>query len=113
MNSRIENRRDPRIPVNWPVDLMTSQGAIAGETSNISISGALILCTEEPEIGDEFQIILKSSDNHKIPATCSKVWSGSFNMNGYVFNGIGVHFTEISSKDQEVIASLVAEQYIY
>ena len=76
MNGGIERRRHPRIPVDWPVVLMTPQGAIKGKTANISISGlALFLFSEMPEIGDEFQITLKSSEDHQMSVTCEKVWS--------------------------------------
>ena len=75
MNSAIENRRHPRIPLSWPVILMTPQGPIKGETSNISVGGALILCSETIEIDDEFQITLKSSEDHQMSVTCEKVWS--------------------------------------
>jgi len=59
MNVGIERRRDPRIPVDWPVVLMTPQGA-------------LFLFSEMPEIGDEFQITLKSSEDHQMSVTCEK-----------------------------------------
>jgi len=84
---------------------------IKGETSNISVSGALILFLEKPEIGDEFEVILKSPDDHEMPITCEKVWSGRFNINGSASSGIGLRFTKISSGDYEIIASLVAEQH--
>ncbi len=44
--------------------------------------------------------------------TCEKIWSGSINLDGSVYSGIGVRFTKISSIDREVIASLVAEYYL-
>jgi len=108
LKNGIERRRHPRIPVDWPVDLITPQGAIKGKTANISISGlALLLFSEMPEIGDEFQIILKPSRDQKIPVTCEKMWSDKLILDESVYFAIGVCFTEISDHDRKIIATLV------
>jgi len=113
MNTQSERRRDPRIPVDWPVVLKTPKGAIRGKTANISISGlALLLFSEVPEIGDEFKIILKPSEDHEISVTCKKIWSGSIILDESVYSGIGVCFTKISPSDREIIASLVADYHL-
>ena len=70
MKNGIERRCNPRIPVGWPVVLITPQGAINGKTRNISISGALFLFSKMLKAGDEFQIILKPSENHEMSMTC-------------------------------------------
>jgi hypothetical protein len=107
MNYENEKRRHPRVALNWPVDLITPQDTVRGETSNISVGGALFLFSEIPEIGDEFKVILQSSEEHRIPATCKKVRSYNFNINGSVLHGIGARFTKITSVDRGVIATLV------
>jgi len=113
MNTGIERRRHPRAPLALPVVLMTPQVAIKGKTVNISVGGlALLLFLETPKIGDEFQIALKSSEDHEMPVTCEKVWSGSIIYDESVYNGIGVRFTKISTSDREIIASMVAEYYL-
>ena len=110
MNSGIEKRRDPRVPLVLPVVLMTPQGAIEGKTANISVSGlALLLFLEKPEIGDEFEITIKSSDDHEMSVTCEKVWSDTIILDESVYYGIGVQFTKISANDREILASMVAE----
>jgi len=113
MNTGIDRRRHPRAPIVLPVVLMTPQGAIKGKTANISVGGlALLLFLELPEIGDEFQITLKSSEDHEMPVTCEKVWSGSIVADESVYSGIGARFTKISSNDREIIASMVSEYYL-
>jgi len=115
MNTGIERRRDPRrrdprASISFPVVLMTPQGAIKGKTINLSISGlGFLLFSEMPEIGDEFEITLKSSKDHEMPITCEKVWSGSIIIDESVCFGISVRFTKISPSDKDIIASLVAE----
>jgi len=112
MNTEIESRRHPRIPLSWPVVMVAPQGPIKGETGNLSVGGALILCSEIPEFGDEFEIILKPSNDHEMPVTCEKTWTSTFNTNGSTLCGMGVHFTEISSADREMIDSLITEYNI-
>jgi len=110
MNNGIERRRHPRIPIDWPVVLITSQGAIHGKTANISEGGsALILFSGTPEVGDEIAIIFKSPEDHEMYVPCEKIWSGSVVVNESVYSAIGVHFIEISSSDRKIIASMVGE----
>ena len=111
MNTGIKKRRHPRIPIDWPAVLMTPKGAIKGKTSNISVGGALFLFSEMPEIDDEFQITIKSSEDHEMSVTCEKTRSDRFVADESVFNGIAARFLKISSSDYDIIASLVAEYY--
>ena len=104
----IERRRDPRVAVDWPVVVLTPKGAIKGKTVNISVSGlALLLFSEMPDVGDEFQITLKPSEDHEMLITCEKIWSDLVNLDGSFRSGIGVQFTKISSRDRKTIASLL------
>jgi hypothetical protein len=107
MKNGIERRRYPRIPVGWPVVLITPQGAINGKTRNISISGALFLFSKMLKAGDEFQIILKPSENHEMSMTCEKIWSDDLILADSVYIAIGARFTKISSRDRKNIATLV------
>ena len=109
MNFGIERRHHPRVAVDWSVTTTISKGAIKGKTSNISISGlALIIFSEMPDIGDEFQVTIKPSEDHEMKVTCEKIWSGNFIVDESVCIGIGVRFTKISSRDRQIIATLVA-----
>jgi len=109
MNTGIEKRRHPRIPLCWPIILVPPQGPIMGLTSNISVSGALIFYSEMIEAEDEFQIIFKSTGDHEMPIPCKKVWSDKRVAGNSEYNAIGLLFTKLSSSIQNFIASLVAE----
>ena len=92
---------------------MTLQGPIKGKTVDISVNGlAVLLFLEKPKTGDEFEISLKSSEDHKMSGTCEKVWSGKFISDETVYNAIGVQFTKISSSDREIIAAMVEKYYL-
>jgi hypothetical protein len=103
----IEKRLHPRIPVNWPVVILTPKGAIKGETRNISVGGACIEYSEEADLNGELQIVFEHSEQRSISVSGRKAWSGNFNIDGKsVFSGVGVRFTEISREDRELISSL-------
>ena len=113
MKNGIERRRHLRVPLYLQVVLKTPQGVVKGKTADISVSGlAVILFLEKPEIGNEFEITLKSSQGHDMSVTCERVWSGKIISNEIVYNAIGVRFTKISSSDRDSIASMVEEYYL-
>ena len=113
MKNGIERRRHLRVPLDLQVVLITPKGAIKGKTGDISVSGlAVILFLEKPEIGNEFEITLKSSEGHEMSVTCEKVWAGKYTFNEALYNAIGVQFTEISPSDREIIAAMVEEYYL-
>ena len=109
MDSSIENRQHPRVPISVPVVMSTPQGSIKGETGNLSIGGALILSPEIPESEDEFQMTIIFAENNEISVTCEKVWASTFDTNGSIHVGMGVRFKGLSSANYEIIGSQVSE----
>ena len=113
MKNGIDRRRHLRVPLALEVVLVTLQGPIKGKTADISVNGlAVLLFLEKPKTGDEFEISLKSSEDHKMSVTCEKGWSGKFISDETVYNAIGVQFTKISSSDREIIAAMVEKYYL-
>ena len=78
----IEKRLHPRIPVNWPVVILTSKGAIKGETRNISVGGACIEYSEEADLNGELHIVFEYSRQRSISVTGRKACAGNFNIDG-------------------------------
>ena len=73
MTTGIDRRRDQRAPLSLPIEVKTPKGAIKGKTANISISGlALLLFIETPEIGDEFEVTIKLSEDHEARVTVKR-----------------------------------------
>jgi hypothetical protein len=103
----IEKRLHPRIPVSWPVVILTPEGAISGEARNISVGGACIQYSEEGDLSGDLQIVLKPSEQRSMSVTGRKAWAGNFNIDGKeVYSGVGIQFTDISPEDGEYITSL-------
>ena len=112
MVSKIERRLHPRILVNWPVVVRTSQDLyLEGEARDISVDGVFIQCQEVPDLAEDFQIILKPTARQSILVTGEKVWAGNINIDGKTtYSGMGVHFTRISPDDLHFISTLVEKE---
>jgi len=107
MSHGVDKRLHPRILVNWPVVILTPEGAINGETRNISVGGACIQYSEEADLNGELHIVFEHSEQRSISVNGRKAWAGNFNIDGKsVFSSIGVRFTEISFEDRELISAL-------
>ena len=106
----IERRLHPRILVKWPAVVETPQGSVEGETKDISVDGVFIFCANEPEIGENFPLLLKPSEKRTISIVGAKIWSGSFTIDNKTVFGMGVLFIQISTEDRAYIAALVEKE---
>jgi len=112
MNNKIDKRLHPRIPLNWPVFLTTSQGAIEGRTTNISLGGmAVILLADAPQKENEIEAVLKMPPNLEIQLGCEMIWSDNISTNGSVYKIIGVSFAKTSATKIEIIDSMISEYF--
>jgi hypothetical protein len=55
-----ERRLQPRVEVTWPVTMLTSEGAIRGETRDISMQGAYIYCDQPLPLFERFVLSVKA-----------------------------------------------------
>jgi hypothetical protein len=89
----------------------TPQGSVEGETKDISVDGVFIFCANEPEIGENFPLLLKPSEQRTISIVGAKIWSGSFTIDNKTVFGMGVQFIQISTEDRAYIAALVEKDH--
>ena len=106
----IETRLHPRILVNWYAFIKTFQGSITGKTKDISVDGACIFSPMEPELGQNFTIILKPPGAKSIPVIAKLVWSDNLDIDDKAVFGMGIRFMAISPENRQYIASLVEEE---
>lgn len=111
MEDEIERRIKPRIPMCWPVVLMTPQGSVKGMSEDISTGGVLILCQEPIDTENEVEITAKLSKDHEMSLSAKKIWSDGFLADDTIYYETGFCFTEISQDNREIIASLVEESF--
>ncbi len=112
MKNGIERRRHIRAPLTLDAVLHTSKGKIEAKTADISVSGlAVILVIEEPDLGDEFQLTLKTPADYEMSIFCAKVWSGKMITGETTYNAIGAEFIKISPENRKILVSLIVDYY--
>lgn len=104
-----ERRKAPRINVNWPITIITSQGMIEGESRNITPSGIFIHCKRRLPEDDIYQMIIKLPNDKQIIVKGQMMWS---NLNGREDAGalvdMGFSFIKISDQDQKVLRTVIS-----
>jgi hypothetical protein len=104
-----ERRIAPRINVNWPVTIITSEGMIEGESRNITPSGVFIHCKKKLPENEVYQLILKLPNGKQIIVRGQMMWS---NLNGREDTGslvdMGFSFIKMSDEDQKVLRTVIS-----
>lgn len=105
----IEKRRHPRIPVRWPITIITDQGTIEGESRNITIAGIFVHCREELHKDEIYQMIIKIPKKESILVKGKVVWT---NFEGMDLNssyiGMGFSFIKISDEDRQLLGDVIS-----
>lgn len=106
-----EKRQFPRVEVSWPVTMLTAQGPIQGEVTNISLGGAFVHCLEEPDSHEPFRMVITVPDSRQfLRATARVARSNIYNPdNSDELPGIGVRFVDISEDDRQYIREVLAK----
>jgi len=104
-----ERRKAPRINVNWPVTIITSEGMIEGESRNITPSGVFIHCKKKLPEDEVYQMIIKLPNGKQIVVRGQMMWS---NLNGREDTGalvdMGFSFIKMSEQDQKVLRTVIS-----
>lgn len=101
-----EQRGSPRVPLEVEVDCRTPERAIMDVAVNISRGGIFVRCPDPPLLGEEVTLSFVLLGGHRLRVSGTVVWSNP--VEGKVFpRGIGVKFTELGNREQELI-----ERYI-
>ena len=111
MGSGAERRQHPRAVVSWPVIIKTTRGFMAGETRDVSFSGAFIHCREPLKPSEVLEVSISVSLLcPRVQATAEVVWSSPSSPNDeHSSRGMGVRFTRITDTDRELISALIAD----
>ncbi len=105
----IEKRRHPRIPVRWPVTIITDKGTIEGESRNITVAGIFIHCQEELHEDEVHQMIIKIPEQESILVKGRVAWSNFDSMEeSNTYRGMGFSFIRISDDDQVILADVIS-----
>ena len=107
----IERRQHPRAVVSWPVIIKSSRGLMAGETKDVSCTGAFISCREPLKPNEVLEMSISVSLlSPRVQAIAEVIWSNpSSSDEEFKPCGMGVRFTKIDTTDHEMISALVAD----
>jgi len=103
-----ERRRDPRIEINWPVEIFLDDRTIEGIAKNITTKGLFVCCEEPLSLKEDYRISIFTPNNKTLTVVGKAVWSNSYaldNQNAPVC--IGLSFIKISSEDRNSLKELI------
>ena len=102
-----KERRCPRIKCSWPVVILTTRGALAAETSNITPHGAFIVCDKPLSSKTELRLFIMFPNRRYVEMLAEVIWSYPYGSDVDITPcGMGVRFTRITDADRDFISSL-------
>jgi len=104
-----KERKYPRIEGSWPVVILTTRGALAAETRNISIHGAFVVCDKPLPPKEELRLFIMFPNRRYLDILAEVTWSYPYgSMEDKTPCGMGLRFSRISAADREFISSLAS-----
>ena len=109
MGDFTERRKLPRMSVSWPVTLYTAAGEVAGETRNITSSGAYVQCSERLNLNEALWLQIRVP--HRDLMLMGKViWSNLvIDKTGAQASHAGICFVQIAEEDRRVLRDAILE----
>lgn len=100
-----------RVPADIPVTFSSTRGTFEGSILNVSETGAYIHSVKDlqPDESIDLKFSLPGKDN-TIEVEGKIVWVNSLEEKESLFNGMGVHFTNMTSENKSLIASFVESE---
>ena len=105
-----ETRLHPRVSVNWHAFVETSSSSIEIELRDISVTGACILHSVEPELIQRFPFFLEPPGAKSICVVAETVWSAKCYLRGKEYFRTGIRFLAINPEDQQFIETFVERE---
>jgi len=106
---KAKKREYSRLPVAWPVSILTPAGPIAGEIRNVSLSGALVHCRQLPDPQHFHRLsieIQKYGQTMLLTVEMIRLDVVYVDHHGPIYS-IGTRFVEIDERDLEFLSTKV------
>lgn len=88
-----DKRSYPRSKVKWPVTMITPDGTMEGETTDVSTLGAFIHCQEPLDPTESFLLNVQLPAGSPLQVFAKVVWSNTSSLNEKTTpRGMGVRF---------------------
>jgi hypothetical protein len=104
-----KKREHSRLPVAWPVSILTAAGPISGEIRNISLTGALVYCRQLPDPKHFHRLsieITKYAHMMLLTVEMIRLDVVYIDCHGPIYS-IGTRFVEIDEHDLEFLSTRV------
>lgn len=107
MGEFTERRKLPRMSVRWPVTLYTAAGEVAGETRNITSTGAYIQCSNPLNLDEVFWLQIRVP-NRDLMVMGKVIWSNLvIDKTGVEASHTGIFFIHIVDEDRRVLRDAI------
>jgi hypothetical protein len=99
-----ERRKHSRVPVDWPVIILSDTGGSLGEVNNISIRGALIRLQKPLRKNERYRLFIMVPDHRPLNLRVEVSWLDVYCAAGAIFPcSHGIRFTRVARADREVL----------
>jgi hypothetical protein len=103
-----EKRKDPRIEINWPIEVFLDDRTIEGIAKNITLKGLFICCEEPLSLKENYRISILTPSQKAITVVGKAVWSTSYAMDDKDAPVcIGLSFIRISTEDRHSLEEII------
>jgi len=109
LRRKLKKREYSRLPVAWPVSILTTAGPISGEIRNISLTGALVYCRQLPDPKHFHRLsieIKKYAYTMLLTVEMIRLDVVYVDYHGPIYS-IGTRFVEIDENDLEFLSTRV------
>jgi hypothetical protein len=102
----------PKVDAKYPVVVLTSDGAMRGETKHISTQQAFVRCKDPLRLYDVASMSIQFSEEEAILAEGEVIWSNRYGPDDEITpRGMVVRFTRLSAKERRRLHDTIVKQY--
>lgn len=105
-----EKRKEPRIKVDWPIEVFLSDGTIEGNVKNITLNGIFICCNEPLTLNKNYRLSIFPPGHEVINVIGKTLWSDSYALDLDEEKSpvcIGLVFVKISTMDLDFLKDIL------
>jgi len=104
-----KKRQHSRVRVSFPVTMVSGARSIEGKVENISLSGALVHCTELPNLNERLRLHIELPDHGYMMVVYAKIIRLDIHHTdeGAPAYDLGVTFIDIAEEDLKFLSNKV------
>ena len=115
LNTKIRKKEQQYLKVNarYPVEVLTADGPLKGETKQISAQQAFVRCKDPLRLYDIANVSIRVAKNVSLVAEAEVVWSNRYGPDDEITpRGMMMRFTRLSPRDRKRLQHTIAKHYM-